>query len=302
MSDSHPVGRSLGQASPQRRPLPFRLPPWVFLCSPLGLVLVLFLAIPILSLLRASFYEGDRSFNASGLSLEHYLRFIGDPYYLGVLLDTLGYGLATAGLCLLLGFPTGYALARMSPRRRRWCIIIVILPLTLSLVVVVFGWLVILGRQGLVNSILVWLGLVERPVQLLFNATAVVIVLAQQFLPFMVLSVMSVVSQVDPALEEAAASLRANRRTTFRRVIIPLALPGILSGFTLVFVLSVSAFITPRLVGGYKVQMLGSLIYEQIIVLLNWPFGAAMSVILFVVTLTITLATNWGLMRRARMG
>ena len=154
----------------------------------------------------------------------------------------------------------------------------------------------------LVNSILVWLGLVERPVQLLFNATAVVIVLAQQFLPFMVLSVMSVVSQVDPALEEAAASLRANRRTTFRRVIIPLALPGILSGFTLVFVLSVSAFITPRLVGGYKVQMLGSLIYEQIIVLLNWPFGAAMSVILFVVTLTITLATNWGLMRRARMG
>ena len=289
-----------GQALRNRWPLPFRLPSWLFLCSPLGMVLVLFLLVPILSLVRASFYEGDRSFDATGVSLEHYMRFVGDPYYLGVLLDTLGFGLATAALCLLLGFPTGYALARMAPRHRRWCIIMVILPLTLSLVVVVFGWLVVLGRQGLVNAILISLGLIDRPVQLLFNATAVVIVLAQQFLPFMVLSVMSVVSQIDPALEEAAASLRANRRTTFRRVIIPLALPGILSGFTLVFVLSVSAFITPRLVGGYKVQMLGSLIYEQIVVLLNWPFGAAMSVVLFLVTLTITLLANWCLAQRAR--
>lgn len=293
------MGASPGQAALERRPLPFGLPAWLFLCAPLGLVLVLFLLVPILSLLRASFYEGDRSFGASGVSLEHYIRFLGDPYYLGVLLDTLGFGLATAALCLLLGFPTGYALARMAPSRRRWCIIMVILPLILSLVVVVFGWLVILGRQGLVNSVLVWLGLVDRPVQLLFNSTAVVIVLAQQFLPFMILSVMSVVGQVDRALEEAAASLRANRRTTFRRVIIPLALPGILSGFTLVFVLSVSAFITPRLVGGYRVQMLGSLIYEQIIVLLNWPFGAAMSVILFLVTLTITLLANRAMAQRA---
>ncbi|MBB4303214.1 putative spermidine/putrescine transport system permease protein [Rhodobium orientis] len=265
---------------------------WIALTAPLAIVLLLFLVVPILSLLRASFFEGDRSFNASGVSLEHYLRFLTDSYYLNVMLDTLGYGLATALLCLVLGFPTGYALARAKPHWRRWGLIIIILPLTLSLVIVVFGWLVVLGRQGLVNQVLVFTGLIDKPIRLLFNSPAVIIVLAQQFLPFMVLSVMSVVGHIDPTLEQASANLRANRWTTFRKVIVPLSLPGILSGLTLVFVLSVSAFITPRLIGGHRVQMLGSLIYEQIIVLLNWPFGAAMSAVLFTVTLTITLIVN----------
>src|SRR5690606_6722893 len=110
--------------------------------------------------------------------------------------------------------------------------------------------------------------------------------------------VMSVVVQIDPVLEQAAANLRANRLRTFRKVILPLAVPGILVGLTLVFILSVSAFITPRLIGGARVQMIGSLIFEQVLVILNWPFGAAMSFILLVFTLALTFAVNVLLARR----
>jgi putative spermidine/putrescine transport system permease protein len=169
---------------------------------------------------------------------------------MSVLGETLLYALIVSLICLFLGFPVGYSLARLDPTRRRLRMILVILPLTLSLVVIVFGWMVILGRGGLLNDVLMGIGLIDSPRQLLFNRTAVIVVLVQQFIPFMILSIMSVVTQIDPVLEQASASLRANRFQTFRRVIIPLAAPGILAGSTLVFVLSISAFVTPRLIGG----------------------------------------------------
>src|SRR5215207_2136403 len=232
------------------------LPPLLFLLA--------FLVVPMAGLLRASFSEGSRPYDVAGFSLQHYARLLLDGYYLGVIGETLLLGLASAIISLIVGFPVGYSLARLAPAKRRWRLVIVILPLTLSLVVVVFGWLVL-------------------------------VVLVQQFLPFMILSVMSVVTQIDPALEQASANLRANRFTTFRRVIIPLAMPGILAGLTLVFILSASAFITPRMVGGARVQMLGSLIYEQVTSLLNWPLGSAMSFILLVLTLLLTMGVNMAL-------
>ena len=213
-------------------------------------------------------------------------------YYVLVLLETFAYGLIVAAISFVIGFPVGYSLARLPPAARRWRMIIVILPLTLSLVVVVFGWLVILGRTGVANSILLALGLFNSPQTLLFNRAAVIIVLVQQFLPFMILSVMSVVAQIDPAYEQAAANLRANRYATFRKVIMPLAMPGIVSGFNLVFILSISAFITPRLIGGDRVQMIGSLIYEQMMSALNWSYGAAMAFVLFTVGLLFTGLVN----------
>jgi len=218
----------------------------LLLLLPVAAFLFAFLVLPMLGLLRTSFLPGERSFGATGFSFEQYVKFLGDGYYLGVLAETIGFGVAAAFVSLVLGFPVGYSLARLPPSKRRWRLIIVILPLTLSLVVVVFGWLVLLGRNGLVNSVLVGLGVFETPQRLLFNRVAVLVVLVQQFLPFMILSVMSVVTQISPALEQAAANLHANRFTTFRRVIVPLAMPGILSGMTLVFILSASAFITPR--------------------------------------------------------
>ena len=269
----------------------------LLLLLPLAAFLFAFLVLPMLGLLRTSFLPGERSFGATGFSFEQYVKFLGDGYYLGVLAETIGFGLAAAFVSLVLGFPVGYSLARLPPSKRRWRLIIVILPLTLSLVVVVFGWLVLLGRNGLVNSVLVGLGVFETPQRLLFNRAAVLVVLVQQFLPFMILSIMSVVTQISPALEQAAANLHANRFTTFRRVILPLAMPGILSGMTLVFILSASAFITPRLIGGSKVQMVGSLVFEQVTAILNWPFGSAMAFVLLVLTLVVTIGTNAALAR-----
>jgi putative spermidine/putrescine transport system permease protein len=286
--------------SDQRRPVPARRgrqPPkldaslLLLLLPPLAFLLI-FMVMPMAGLFRASFSEGDRALDIFGFSFQHYSRLLFDSYYLGVIGETVGLGLVSAIVSLLLGFPVGYSLARLQPSKRRWRLIIVILPLTLSLVVVVFGWLVVLGRNGMLNSILMGAGIYETPQRLLFNRTAVLVVIVQQFLPFMILSVMSVVTQIDPVLEQASANLRANRFTTFRKVIIPLAMPGILAGFTLVFILSVSAFITPRMVGGARVQMLGSLIYEQVTSLLNWPFGSAMSFVLLIITLSMTVFVN----------
>jgi putative spermidine/putrescine transport system permease protein len=258
------------------------------LLAPAVIFLLVFLVIPMFGLLRSSFYPGNQPFGGSGFSFVHYAKFLSDGYYLNVLAETLGFGLVSAFVSLLVGFPVGYSLARLPPHKRRWRLIAVILPLTLSLVVVVFGWLVVLGRNGLLNSLMIGFGLIERPNQLLFNRTAVLVVLVQQFLPFMILSVMSVVVQINPVLEQAAANLRANRFVTFRRVVLPLAMPGILSGLTLVFILTASAFITPRLIGGPRIQMVGSLIYQQVTTILNWPFAAAMAFILLVITLSVT--------------
>lgn len=258
------------------------------LLAPAAIFLLVFLVIPMLGLFRSSFYEGSQPFGGAGFSFLHYTKFLSDGYYLNVLAETLGFGLVSAFVSLLIGFPVGYSLARLPSHKRRWRLIAVILPLTVSLVVVVFGWLVVLGRNGLLNSLMIGFGLIERPHQLLFNRTAVLVVLVQQFLPFMILSVMSVVVQINPVLEQAAANLRANRFVTFRRVVLPLAMPGILSGLTLVFILTASAFITPRLIGGPRIQMIGSLIYQEVLTILNWPFAAAMAFILLVSTLSVT--------------
>jgi putative spermidine/putrescine transport system permease protein len=260
--------------------------------GPAAVLLLAFLVLPLLFLGRTSLYPADRSFGAAGWSLRHYAKFFGDPFYLAVLGETVLYGVIVALVTLAVGFPLGYSLARMPACARRWRVALVILPLTLSLVVNVFGWLVILGGSGLANRTLLALGVIDAPLRLLFNRAAVLAVLAHTFLPFQVLSIMSVIAQIDPALEEAAANLRAGWWTTLRRVVLPLAWPGIVGGSTLVFILTISAFVTPRLVGGPRAQMLGSMIYEQIIVVLNWPFGAAMSFILLGIALGLIAVAN----------
>jgi len=266
--------------------------------APAGLLVILFVVVPLAMLVRISLYASENSFSgAGGWSLRHFGRMLGDPLYLGILGETIAYGLSAAFVNLLIGFPVGYALARARPQTRRWGLAVVILPLTLSLVVNVFGWLVILGGNGLINNLLIGLHLTRVPLRLLYSREAVLIVLVHTFLPFQILSTMSVVTQIEPALEEAAASLRADRLTTFRRVVLPLAWPGIVAGSTLVFILTVSAFVTPRLVGGPRVQMLGSVIYEQVLAGLNWPFGAAMSLVLLVLVLILV-----GLSSLARLG
>lgn len=262
------------------------------LLAPAVVAVAILLGFALAILARTSLMPTDGPRYSSGWSLRHYEAWFGDPFFIKVLVNTLAAGFAVTVLTAVIGFPLAYSLARSGERARRLKLIVLILPLSLSLVVNVFGWMVILGRNGLVNSLLVTIGLLDQPVQLLFNWGAVLIVLSHTFLPFQVLSIMGVIVQIDYALEEAAASLRASRWTTFRRVVIPLAFPGILAGSTIVFMLTISAFVTPRMVGGTRAQMHGSLIYEQMMVVLNWSFAAAMSVVLLVLAIGVPALAN----------
>jgi putative spermidine/putrescine transport system permease protein len=254
-----------------------------WLLAPAVVAVTLTLSLPLAWLVRVSLYPQGRTYDLHGWSADHYLKALTDGLYLGSLGKTVLYGLIVTLATALIGFPLGYAAAR--GRLRRWKIFFIVLPLTLSLVVNAFGWTVILGQNGLLNSMLIGLRIVDQPTQYLFGVGTVLVVLGHTYLPFQILSVMSVVTQINPVLEEAAASLRANRWTTFRRVVIPLAWPGIVAGSTLVFILTISAFIIPQLVGGTSVQMYGVLVFQQMMTVLNWPFGAALSLVLLAVSL-----------------
>ncbi len=262
------------------------------LLAPAVALIVAALAFPIVSLVRTSFATGNGTNAFNGWTLVHYEDFFRDPLYLQVVAETLLYGVIVTVATALVAFPLAYALARGTPRNRRIGLSILMVPLMLSFIVSIFGWIIILSRGGVLNSVLAALRIIDEPLRLLYTRGAVLFVLGYTFFPFQVLSILGVLTQIDPVLEQAAASLRANRWTTYRRVILPLAFRGIVSGSVIVFMATISAFATPRLIGGSRIQMLGALIYQQIVVVLNWPFGATMSVVLLVIVLALVAATT----------
>jgi putative spermidine/putrescine transport system permease protein len=180
----------------------------------------------------------------------------------------------------VIGYPLAYYLARTTSRWRSWLTILVVFPLLLNLVVRTFGWIALLANRGLINETLAALGWIETPVRLMFNFTGLLIGLTHIFLPFMVLMLVSTIQTIDRSVEDAARVLGADWGSTFVRVTLPLSIPGILSGSILVFVLTISALVTPRLLGGPTYKVMSTLIYDQFMALLNWPAGSAMAVLL----------------------
>ncbi len=269
-------------------------PAWrpVLLLAPSLAVLVGVFAIPLGILGRYSFYRtGAGGVMVRAWTLEQYTRFLLDAHHLRILGTTLGLALAVTLVTAVLGYPLAYGLARArSPRRRALGVTVLLIPLMTSVVVRSYGWMILLASTGVVNAALVGTGLVSRPIQLLFTPAGVVIALAEVLLPFMVLSLLPVLQGLDIALEEASQSLGAGALATFRHVILPLSLPGLVSGSVLVFVLSVGAFATPRLVGGPTTDVITVFIYEQTLSLLNWPFGAAAAWVLLLLVLTLIWA------------
>jgi putative spermidine/putrescine transport system permease protein len=255
----------------------------VGLLAPAVAGVVVILSVPVAWLLRISLFPQDQSYDLSGWSTVHYVKALTDDLYLESLARTTIYSLIVTAGSAVLGFPLGYAAAR--GKLRHWKLFFIVLPLSLSLIVNIFGWIIILGQNGLLNSVLLTLHVLNQPKQFLFGVGTVLVVLGHTYLPFQILSIMSVVTQIDPTLEEASASLRGNRRVTFMRVIIPLARPGIVAGCTIVFILTISAFIIPQLIGGASVQMYAVLVFQQMMTVLNWPFGASLSLILLAVAL-----------------
>lgn len=218
--------------------------------------------------------------NEDGLTLHYLWQFFANPYFLHVGLRTVRLALIISVICMLVGVPLAYVMARGTRSLRTFLLIAVTLPLMTSVVVRTFGWTVLLGRNGIVPDALHALGLVRRNFSLMQTETAIVIGMVQVVLPFMILSVLGVVQRLDPRLEEAARVMGCSFVATLRRIVLPGAMPGIVSGFLLVFSLSASYFVTPTLLGGARLPTLAGSIYESATKTLDWPFAAAQSIIL----------------------
>lgn len=260
----------------------------VGLLSPALLILLAVFFAPLLLLLPTSFhpYVPGRGIG-DAWTLENYADILGDSFYLMIIGRTLALGLIVAAVTLVVGYPLAYFLSRTRSRFRPWLIVLVVFPLLLNLVVRSFGWIVLLANRGIVNEWLIALGVIETPIKLLFNFTGLLIGLCHIFLPFMVLVLIGAIQNIPRDVEDAARTLGATRREVFLKVTLPLSLPGILSGGILVFVLTISALVTPRLLGGPTYQVMSTLIFDEFLKVLNWPRGAAMAFILSVIVLVL---------------
>jgi putative spermidine/putrescine transport system permease protein len=256
----------------------------LLLAVPLAVFVGLFL-VPLANLFVRSFFAFDRVTGTVGsFTVGNYTKFLGDPFYLDILWRTLRLGVLVTATTLVLGYPVAYSVARARGRLRAYLMLGILAPLLVSVVVRTFGWLVILGPNGLVNSTLAALGVVSEPVRLLYTETAIVLGLTHVFLSFMVLSVAAALERIDPALVRAAQNLGASERQTFLRVVLPLSLPGVAAGCLIVFTLATSAFITPALLGGPRVKVMSFLAYQQTLLLSDWPYGSAIAFVLLALT------------------
>ena len=248
----------------------------IALIAPAGLVMAAFVY-GLIQLGWQSLHD-----EGGGLGIGQYLAFLARPDYRAVLLTTVWISLATTVVCLLIGYPAAYAIARAG-RWRNTLMIFVILPWLVSVVVRTYGWTVILGNRGTLNSLLLFLNLTDGPIRLLYNQTGVIIGLVHVFCPFMIISIMTLLMHVDRSLEEASANLGAGPAETFLRVVLPLSVPGIVAGSTIVFLLSTGAIITPLLLGGPRNGMLSTQIYQDVFQLFDFPKAGAMAFMLMAI-------------------
>ena len=270
------------------------------LLGPATIFIAVGLLAPLAILLRYSFNEfvAQPKTMVDALTIQNYVTFFSDPYYTGALLTTVRIALLVTLVCLILGFPLAYVVARTQSRYKHLLIIAIVLPLFVGNSVRAAGWMVVFGNKGFFNASLMGLGILSKPVEIMFTEKAVIIGIIAVNLPFMVLSLQSVIESIDRAVEEAAFSLGAPPITMFRRVLWPLALPGILAGTLLTFILAMNAYATPFLLGGPLFKMMAPVIYNEFTQKTNWPFGGAIAFILMAVTLSLTIAANMLLRRR----
>jgi putative spermidine/putrescine transport system permease protein len=273
--------------------------PWA-LVAPVLLVFAVFFAAPLLVLFGSSLDRVDTAtFHViERFTLFNYRRFLFDPYYLGVFVGTLKISLMVTVAAAVTGYPVAAYLARARTRERAMLMLLVVSPLLVSLVISSFGWVIVLGPKGLVNAVLLGLGIATTPVKLIYTEGAVVVGLTHVFYPFMVLAIYSALQNVDPAVVRAARNLGAGPIQTFWWVTLPLSTPGLLAGSLIVFALSVSSFVTPTLLGGPWVKVVAYLVWEQNLVVLDWGFAAAISVILLGATAAVMLIYNQLVERR----
>ena len=267
--------------------------------SPATFIVVLMLLAPLLLLLRFSLNQYD----ATDLMIEtvtgaNYLRFFSDPFYLGVLRTTLFVAVSSTVLCLLLGLPLAYHLARMQSRWKSACMLALVLPLFVGSTVRMVGWMILFARGGMIDGTMRML--TGHGLELMYTSFAVVSGIVSINLPFVVLTIQSTIETIDTRIEEAAQSLGAPPGRMFWRVIWPLALPGTATAGILCFILAMNAYATPYLLGGPRFQMMAPLLYWEFSTNNNWPFAAALALILMSTTLVLTACSTILIPRRYR--
>ncbi|WP_294923346.1 ABC transporter permease [uncultured Paracoccus sp.] len=271
------------------------------LTAPALLVVTIGLLTPLALMLRNSFNRFDPTeLMISAFTAENYVKFFTDAFYQEVLLRTLGISALSTAICLSAGVPVAYFLARhVSALAKRILLIVILVPLLIGNAVRTSAWMLILNDRGVLASVLGYFGY-EGQLGIMYSATAVTIGLVSVLLPFMIITLNSVFEAIDANLEEAGSSLGAGHLTVMRRIVLPLALPGILAGTVLCFILSMNAYATPVLLGGPTFHMMAPTVYQQVAKAMNWPFGSALAFILMSVTLILTVGVSALVQRKYR--
>lgn len=271
------------------------------LSAPAMILVALGLLLPLALMLRNSLNIYDPAeLMISAFSLENYVKFFTDSFYQGVLWRTVWISALSTAICLIFGAPVAYFLARyVGDFAKRMLLIFILVPLLIGNAVRTSAWMLILNDHGVLAAILGFFGY-EGELGLMYSAPGVVIGLVSVLLPFMIITLNSVFEAIDRNLEDAGLSLGAGHVTIMRRIVLPLALPGILSGSVLCFILSMNAYATPVLIGGPTFHMMAPTVYQQIAKVMNWPFGAALSFILMAVTLCLTIWVSALVQRKYR--
>lgn len=267
------------------------LPYW--LATPGVLMTLAFVAVPLVIMLSLSLYPFIPGVGVGEhLTITNYAEMARDEYFHVIFGRTFGMAALVTVICIAIGVPEAYVLSRLSERWRAVSIVIVLGPMLISVVVRTLGWAILLGNEGVINKLLLASGLVSEPVKMMFTFTGVVIALVHVLVPFMVLAVWASLQKLDGATEQAAESLGAGLWTVLRRIVFPQVIPGVLSGGLIVFALAASAFATPAIIGGRRLKVVPTTIYDEFLGNLNWPLGAALAVVLVVIVLAVSIGAN----------
>jgi putative spermidine/putrescine transport system permease protein len=269
----------------------------LWLLVPAVVVVLLFFVLPVALIVPQSAYRDGH------FTWAVYWSVLTDSYYALVLWRSMWLSFVSTVICILLAYPIAYYATRLAGRKyKRYIYMIVLAPLFTTAVIRVLAWTIILGNQGLVNTLAQALGLTDAPIRMLYTETAIMTGLVYTMVPFAVLTIGSVLENLDGTLEESARDLGATPFEAFLRVTLPLSVPGVSAGAILVFALCLSAYVTPALLGGGRIKVMASLIFEQFMRTSNWPLGSAIACLLLIVTGVVIYAYGRALERRATAG
>lgn len=283
-----------GQASSSQRTSPPVWPAIVpyWLSLPVIVVFVVVFIVPMIMTFFLSFNSYSSSAGiVSDFSFKNYVEVLSDSYFREIFLRTFFLAFVTTAICAIVGTIEACILVTLSARWRSICLLVILGPLLISVVVRTLGWTILLGANGILNKALISSGLLQTPIEFLFTRTGVVIALVHVFVPYMVIAVWASLQRMDHATVQAALSLGSSHTTAFMRVVLPQIAPGILSGCLIVFSLAASAFATPAIIGGRKIKVVATVIYDEFTATLDWPLGAAIAMVLLLCVLA--LATIW---------